>query len=107
MPALEAEDNYPSNGSLLQQNGIKYSSEPELVVTKENAREGYGGCSVSCEGSEGPELEGYINIEADRGGQFCLSRNSMASCILYFISSLILNFMIHDHVMCKWTILHE
>ena len=95
LPALESEDNYPSNGSLLQQNGIKYSSEPELVVTKENAREGCGARSVSCEGSEGPELEGYINIETDRGGQSCLSKYSMTSCIT---SSLLLYCPDHLHL---------
>ena len=68
LPALESEENFPSNGSLIQQNGIKYSSEPELV---EGASRRGGGGSVSVEGSQGPEMEGYVNMEAQARGQSC------------------------------------
>ena len=52
LTALDTQEKFASTGSLMGQNGIKYSSEPERVVTEE-AGEGEG--------------EGYINLQA-RGG---------------------------------------
>jgi len=72
LPALDTEEKFPSNGSLLGQNGIKYCSEPELVLAKKCEAE--RSSSRAC--SEGPpETEGYINIDQSssgvfRGGQF-------------------------------------
>lgn len=86
LPALQSEEKFPSNGSLLAQNGnnilrggemlrkikckikgIKYCSEPELKggdCAHAHAPDRCG--SRAC--SEGPECAGYVNIEA-RGGQ--------------------------------------
>ena len=49
LPALENGGKFSSNGSLLSQNGIKYSSEPEL---------GEGGGA-----GEQPEAAGYVALE--------------------------------------------
>ena len=64
LPALENGGKFSSNGSLLSQNGIKYSSEPEL---------GEGGGAVGGAGEQ-PESAGYVALER-RGpglGQFSL-----------------------------------
>ena len=50
LTALDREEKFPSNGSLLGQNSIKFSSEPEL------GRE------------EGGDREGYVDLQG-RGGQ--------------------------------------
>ena len=52
LAALDTQEKLASTGSLVGQNGIKYSSEPELVVG-EQAGEGEG--------------QGYINLQT-RGG---------------------------------------
>ena len=66
LPALQSEEKFPSDGSLLPPNGIKYCSEPELKSADE-ARVPERSGSRAC--SEGPECEGYVNIERGPGGQ--------------------------------------
>ena len=66
LPALQSEEKFPSAGSLLPQNGIKYCSEPELK-SADDARAPQRSGSRAC--SEGPECEGYVNIERGPGGQ--------------------------------------
>ena len=51
LPALESTGKFTSNGSLLSQNGIKYSSEPEL-----QKKEGRGSNNAF------PDTDGYRNF---------------------------------------------
>ena len=93
LSALDFEEKYPSNGSLLQQNGIKYCSEPELVLGKpvsDGDRSSSRACSEGMAGigagvSSDPEAEGYVNIDhgdriVRRGGQSGLLASWHVSC---------------------------
>ena len=97
------EEKYPSNGSLLQQNGIKYCSEPELVLGKKSSdgeRSSSRACSEGMAGvgaggglSSDPEAEGYVNIDhgdraVRRGGQSGLLASWHVSCHEFFIQNM-------------------
>ena len=59
LPALESTGKFTSNGSLLSQNGIKYSSEPELQKKEQRGSLTY------------PDTDGYRNFR--EGGKYSLT----------------------------------